>query len=121
MSSEIVDDPLLKQAWHDVDRDGAERLLLKQAIGTFLFRKDHFATDLQATLSRGLKKKVHCYTLSYLDGERIVRDKTVIYIDHQWMFYDDDPTLSTPKLHKLEHLLHSLRLGTLHPLFRRAA
>jgi hypothetical protein len=117
----MSDDPLLKQAWHGVDRDGAERLLLKQAVGTFLFRKDHFATTLQATLSKSFKKTVHCYTLSYLDSERIVRDKTVVYIDHQWAFYDDDPTLSTHKLQKLEHLLHSLRLSTLHPLSRHAA
>ncbi len=113
-------DSILKQAWHDVDRDGAERLLLKQTAGTFLFRRDHFAAALQEILRRGLKKSVQCYTLSYLDGEGIVRDKTVVLVNQKWTFYDDDPTLSGKHFHSIGELVQSMGADTKYPLLSRS-
>lgn len=98
----------IKQCWHDVDRDGAEQLLLQQKPGTYLFRKDHFATSLQEILRKDLKKRVLCYTLSYLDHEGIVRDKTVVLVNQKWLFYDDDPTLSGSHYRTLNELLHTV-------------
>lgn len=105
---EILQDQLIKQTWHSVSREEAESLLLKQPAWTFLFRKDHFALVLQEILRRGLKKTLRCYTLSYLDAEGIVRDKTVVFIDQKWMFYDDDPTLSSPSFLSLDGLIHDV-------------
>jgi hypothetical protein len=111
-----VHDPVFKQAWHAINREETERRLLSQQIGTFLFRKDHFALVLQEILRRALKKSIHCYTLSYLDDERIVRDKTVVLTDQQWTFYDDDPTLSGPSSASLRELICSVAK---HPLLSR--
>ncbi|MGH2613509.1 MAG: SH2 domain-containing protein, partial [Rhabdochlamydiaceae bacterium] len=110
------EDSILKQTWHDVDREGAERLLLKQQAGTFLFRKDHFAITLQEILRRGLKKTIQCYTLSYLDNEGIVRDKTIVFVNQKWTFYDDDPTLSGPTFRSVGELVRSMGSNTKYPL-----
>ncbi len=99
---------ILKEAWVDINRDEAEKLLLKQPIGTFLFRRDYFAKALQEILKRALKESIQCYTLTYLDFEKIVRDRTVVFVHHQWMFYDDDPTLSGPTWDSITDLLSSM-------------
>lgn len=115
------EDSILKQTWHDIDRDGAERLLLKQKKGTFLFRKDHYAITLQEILKRGHKKTVQCYTLSYLDDEGIVRDRTVVFANQKWTFYDDDPTLSGPSFPTVSLLVNSMGSLTKYPMFSRNA
>lgn len=107
---------ILKQTWHDIDREGAERLLLKQSAGTFLFRRDPFAMTLQEILKRGLKRTVQCYTLTYLDDEGIVRDRTVVFSNQKWTFYDDDPTLSGTQWKTVSELVRSMGTRTRYPL-----
>jgi hypothetical protein len=109
-------DSILKQTWHEIDREGAERLLLKQSAGTFLFRKDPYAITLQETLKRGLKRTVKCYTLSYLDQEGIVRDRTVVFTNQKWTFYDDDPSLSGIHWRTVGQLLQSMGAMAKYPL-----
>lgn len=106
----LPSDSIIKLTWHSMTREEAEPLLLKQLVGTYLFRKDSYTATLQEILRRGLKKSVQCYTLSYLDKERIVRDKTVVQVNNQWAFYDDDPSLSGPKLQSIEELIMRLDL-----------
>jgi hypothetical protein len=100
----------------DVSREGAEKLLGKEPIGTFFFRKDPYAVMLQEILKRALKESIHCFTLTYLDLERIVRDRTVVYIHHTWMFYDDDPTLSGSSWDSVQGLLKSVEAFARYPL-----
>jgi len=106
----------LGQMLWNVSREEAEKLLSKEAIGTFLFRKDHYALVLQDILRRGLKVSLQCFTLTYLDPERIVRDRTVVYVHHTWMFYDDDPSLSGPAWDSVQGLLRSVEAVVRYPL-----
>lgn len=110
------EDSVIRLSWHDVDREGAELLLLKQSAGTYLFRKDPFTVTLQEILRRGLKKTVKCYTLTYLDTEGIVRDRTIVFANQKWTFYDDDPTLSGASWGSVTELLQSMGAHTKHPL-----
>lgn len=110
------EDSIIRQTWHDVDREGAEQLLLRQSAGTYLFRKDPYTLTLQEILRRGLKKTVRCYTLTYLDAERIVRDRTVVFANQKWTFYDDDPTLSGASWNSVADLLLSMGTHTKYPL-----
>ncbi len=109
-------DSIIKLTWHSITRDEAEHLLLKQPVGTYLFRRDSYTATLQEILRRGLKTSVQCYTLSYLDGEGIVRDKTVVQVSNRWAFYDDDPSLSGPKSESPEALIRKNNLGLKIPL-----
>ena len=110
---------ILQEAWFSLNRDDAERLLLKEPIGTYLFRKDSFAQLLQEVLRRSLKKSVHCYTLSYLDSEGIVRDHTIVHFNQTWLFYDDDPTLSGPSWNSIDELLKTIRSDAKFPLLHK--
>jgi len=110
------EDSVIRQTWHDVDREGAERLLSKQPVGTYLFRKDAFTTTLQEILRRGHKKTILCYTLTYVDAEGIVRDRTVVFANQKWTFYDDDPTLSGLRFKSVADLLQSMGSQTRFPL-----
>ncbi len=110
------EDSIIRQTWHDVDREGAEHLLLRQSAGTYLFRKDPFTSTLQEILRRGLKKTVKCYTLTYLDTEGIVRDRTVVFANQKWTFYDDNPTLSGASWGSVAELLSSMGSHTKYPL-----
>lgn len=107
---------MLKEALYDISREEAEQILLQQPVGTFLFRRDPYAITLQEILKRGLKRSIHCYTLTYLDFERIVRDRTIIFCHHKWTFYDDDPTLSGPTWDSIKELLKSLGPAVKSPL-----
>lgn len=109
-------DSALKQTWHDVDREGAEKLLADEPSGTYLFRQDHFVRTLQDILRRGLKKTVKCFTLTYLDHDGSVKDRTVVFYDQKWTFYDDDPTLSGPTWPSLRDLLKAMGSHTKYPL-----
>lgn len=107
MASQLLN-PTLKKAWHVVNREEAEHLLLTAAVGSYLFRKDHFASCLEEILSTAKKQPLHCYTLTYLDHDHQVRDKTLVSWNHHWQFYDDDPSLTGRAFPSLEALLESL-------------
>lgn len=110
-----VDPPLIQagkdivhEAWHQLDRMGAEKILLMTSPGTYLFRKDEYAVILEQELMEALSLEVKCFTLSYLDEEGIVRDKTVILSQGKWSFYDDDPSLHEKTYPSIEKLLESV-------------
>ena len=105
---------LLKRAWRAVQREGAEKILSPTIPGTYLFRKDHFASCLEEILSGAKKASIQCYTLAYLDGERQIREKTVVHWGSRWLFYDDDPSLDESSFTSLEALLASL--GSFKPI-----
>jgi len=105
---EINDRNLLKDAWHAIGREEAELMLLNASKGTYLFRKDHFASVMEEIISGAKKMSVRCITLSYLDPEGQVRDRTIVNWKDHWLFYDDDPMLSGRYFTSLEQLLSSM-------------
>ncbi len=107
---------LLKKAWHAVDREEAERLLFTAPLGSYLFRKDHFASCLEEILVRAKKGRMNCYTLTYLGTDQQVREKTVVHWNDHWLFYDDDPSLMGRSFTSLEILLRSLGSALTKPL-----
>lgn len=107
---------ILHEAWHAITREEAESFLLSTNPGTYLFRKDRFAGCLEEILSAAKKIRIKCYTLTYLDTEKIVRDKTIVHYLGRWMFYDDDPTLSGDYYRSLDDLLMSVSAILKRPL-----
>jgi hypothetical protein len=105
---EIKGKSLIHEAWHAIERKDAELILLNTMPGTYLFRKDRFAGVMEEILSAAKKSRIFCLTLTYLDPEGQVRDKTIVTWKDHWLFYDDDPTLSGSYFHSLEDLLFSM-------------
>lgn len=99
---------LLHDAWFAISRDEAEKMLLKLSEGSYLFRKDPFAGCLEELVLGAKKEAVRCYTLTYLDHSRQVRDLTIVHWKDHWMFYDDDPTLSGDYFRSFDELLDSM-------------
>ena len=113
---EMINRDLLREAWHAVKREEAELMLLNTSPGTYLFRKDHFVAVMEEIISGAKKSRVRCFTLSYLDSEGQVREKTIVTWKDHWLFYDDDPTLSGLHYDSLEHLLSSMGTVLKRPL-----
>ncbi len=113
---EIVQRDLLQDAWHAVERQEAELMLLNTSPGTYLFRKDRFAGVMEEIISSAKKSRIRCFTLSYLDPTKQVREKTIVSWKNHWLFYDDDPTLSGNYFENLEHLLSSMGTALQRPL-----
>ncbi len=98
----------IEEAWHDLDREGAEQALNGQPIGTYLFRRDIFATLLEDTLKSRFGKSPYCITLTYLDEAGIVRDKTLVYKDKHFLVYNDDPQLLETRYTSVMDAIHSI-------------
>ena len=113
---EIMGRNLLQGAWHAVERQDAELMLLNTAPGTFLFRKDRFAGVMEEIISAAKKSSIRCYTLTFLDQTGQVRDRTIVTWKDHWLFYDDDPTLSGQSFSSLEELLSSMGTALKRPL-----
>ncbi len=113
---EIMGRDFIQEAWHAVEREDAEMMLLNTEPGTYLFRKDHFAAVMEEIISAAKRLRVRCLTLSYLDLEGQVREKTIVTWKDHWLFYDDDPTLSGRYFESLEHLLSSMGAVLKRPL-----
>lgn len=99
---------LIHSAWHSVDRNEAEALLLKMPPGTYLFRKDSFAGLLEDAINESRSQPISCITLTYREWEEQIAEKTLVYCDEQWMLYNDDPSLSGPRFSSIKELLASL-------------
>ena len=117
---EMIGRGLLHEGWHAIERNQAEQMLLNSPPGTYLFRKDPFARVMEEILSSAKQSRIRCFTLSYLDPERQVREKTIVTWRDHWLFYDDDPTLSGRYFESLEKLLASLGSSLKSPLSRVA-
>ena len=104
----MEDQLLLQKAWRKVKREEAEEILLSKPVGTYLFRKDHYASCLEEILAGAKQADLKCYTLAFLDTDYQVRERTVVSFKGKWLFYDDDPSLEEPSFISLEELLKSL-------------
>lgn len=86
---------LIKSNWHDVDREGAEKLLEGKMVGTYLFRKGEFAEILEKNLSDILPEPVFCFTITFNEWDDKISERIIVFKSHEWLFYDDDPNMKT--------------------------
>jgi hypothetical protein len=100
---------IIHEAWHQVDRIGAEMLLRDQIEGTFLFRKDSFACILEEQLKNHFQLHIKCVTLTFLEENGKVTDKTLVAKEGLWLIYDDDPNLVGPSYSSIHHLLEGIQ------------
>ncbi len=107
---------LIHDAWHNVNREEAEYLLKNQAPGTYLFRKDEFAQILEDTLNEESVEPVVCITLTYRDSDDRTCDRTLVYQNARWQFYNDDPDLCGARYDNVKDLLNSIRALLKEPL-----
>lgn len=99
---------LVHEAWHQVDRMGAEKILSAKECGTFIFRKDDYAVILEEQLKKHFKEPIKCLTITYVDELKKICDKTVVLYNRRWQFYNDDPSLSQISFDDVYTLLESL-------------
>lgn len=112
---------VMRVAWHNVSRIDAERLLAHQAAGTYLFRKDEYASLLEEQLSSRWREPIKCITLSYVESHAKVRDLTLVGKGGQWYLYDNDPSLEETAYSDLTTLLKSLHESLSEPLLLEEA
>lgn len=99
---------LVHEAWYQLDRIGAESFLKKHTTGAYFFRKDRYAALLEHELAEAHRKAIKCVTLTFLDPQQIVRDRTIVRYNERWLFYNDDPTLSGESFASIGDLLASM-------------
>lgn len=108
---------LVHDAWYNVDRLGAEKLLSGKQFGTYLFRKDEFAKDLEDSINEASASPVTCITLTYTDKDQKICEKTLVYKAGKWLFYDDDPTLTGSGYETVKELLDNKARMLQEPLY----
>ncbi len=99
---------LVHEAWHNIDRSHAEYILSNHPVGTYLFRKDEFAQILEDSLNESLSSPIVCITLTYRRLDKKIGEKTLVYKDNRWQFYNDDPTLVGPSYSSVKELLDTM-------------
>lgn len=108
---------LIHEAWHNIDRYYAEYLLNGMPIGSYLFRKDEFAQMLEDGLNEIFSTPVTCITLTYSDWDEKICEKTLVFHENRWCFYDDDPMCCGPRFENVQDLLATLGDALQRPLF----
>lgn len=97
---------IVHEAWHQVDRIGAEELLAGKSPGSFIFRKDEYASLLEEQFHASKSsERVICFTLTYREAHDHVVDRTIVCKNNRWFFYDDDPALQGPSYDSIYALL----------------
>ncbi len=100
---------LIHEAWHQVDREEAEKLLNDCPVGTYLFRKDEFAALLEAELNAQHEDHpIKCVTLTYSEWDSKISEKTLVFQDNQWKFFNDDLELHGSSYPSIESLLKTM-------------
>jgi hypothetical protein len=112
-----VDRNILIDAWHHVDRMGAEALLMDKPVGTYLFRRDHFSEILEQQLREQLKKPIKCFTLTFSQPNKKFCDITLVHLEGEWQYYDDDPSLKNRAFQELRDLLALWKDQLKYPLY----
>jgi len=107
---------LIHNAWHSCNRQEAEYLLRDMAPGTYLFRKDEYASLLEDSINESRAKPVTCLTLTFRDWGEKICDKTLIYCEEKWMFYNDDLKLRGTRYESVKELLSTLGERLIRPL-----
>ncbi len=106
---ELPTKDLIHEAWHSLQREECEKLLINHQPGTFLFRQDTFAAILESELSKEHNKTIKCITLSYVSGLHKISDLTIVKQDTRWIIYNNDPSLNSCPYPSARSLLESLR------------
>lgn len=112
---------IIHEAWHGVDRLGAESILLNNPEGSFIFRKDEFAGILETQLSEQLHTRVSAFTLSCLEKNHHFAEFTIVCKDHHFQIYDDNPELQGSSYSSIEALLADREVPLLNPILNEAA
>lgn len=112
-----VDRNILIDAWHSVDRMGAETLLKNKPVGTYLFRRDPFSEILEQQLIERHNKPIKCFTLTFSQPKKMISDITLIHYDGKWQSYDDDPSLKRQAFQDLQDLLAKWKDKLKYPLY----
>jgi len=112
-----ADRNILIDAWHPVDRMGAEVLLMENPIGTYLFRRDTFSEILEQQLCKQHKKPIKCFTLTFSQPNKKVSDITLVHYKGAWQCYDDDPSLQQKSFQELKDLLALWKDQLKYPLY----
>jgi len=107
---------IIHEAWYNLDKEHAETLLSSYPPGTFLFRKDAFASILEEQLSLTHEEKIVCITLSFVTDSQQVSDKTLVKRLQGWMVYNDNPELNGCCYPSIYSVLDSLRSFIYSPL-----
>lgn len=108
--------PIVHEAWLNLDREGAEEALQEKSCGTYLFRKDDAIEVLEQELNEQFGGEIHCLTLTYIDPEGKVCDKTVVHKNEVFLIYDDDPLLKERSYRTIEEVIQSLDTKLHNPL-----
>jgi len=109
----------IHEAWHLVDRIGAEKLLENKALGSFIFRKDLYAEMLENQLKLNLDEKISCLTLSYLAEVDKVEDRTLVHKNNRWYFYDDNTHVSGPSFESIPAVIKSMGSKLTFPIVKK--
>lgn len=107
---------IVHEAWHQANRVQAEELLKDQAPGTFLFRKDEYASVLEDQLQGQLQETIKCITLTFLDEDGKILDKTLVAKNGKWVIYEDDPNLPGPSYPNVYAILEKISPALKAPL-----
>lgn len=108
MPGPLSGEDLLNAAWYDISRLGAEDLLLSKPVGTYLFRQDDYTKILEKKLRVEKQHAMRCVTLTFLEPNEKITEKTLVQDGDRWSIYDDDPTLEERAYPSLDALLESL-------------
>jgi hypothetical protein len=109
---------IINRLWHPCDRYEAEESLLTQPIGSYLFRKDRFASMLEEKLSLSHREEISLWTISVLSGEKQCSDYTVVLKQGKWQVYNDDVYLTQPMFDSLGLLLGHYKHLLRYPLYK---
>ena len=113
---EKIKSEFILAAWHNVDRLGAEELLVSKKIGTYLFRKSYFAQILESVLNTTLSSPAQCLTLTYRASDEKIGETTLVFHNDQWLIFDDDLMLLGKRFGTIQELLNQLGPGVWFPL-----
>ncbi|MDN3506330.1 MAG: SH2 domain-containing protein [Simkaniaceae bacterium] len=105
------------EAWHNVDRSEAEFLLKRAKPGTYLFRKDEFAKNLEDRFNEEVTDPITCITLCFRDFDDKICEKTLVFRDEKWQFYNDDIALKQESFDTVKELLATMQDRLSDPLF----
>jgi hypothetical protein len=105
VGASLEDRNVLIDAWHHVDRLGAETLLFNHPVGTYLFRKDPFSAILEQQLCSEHGCEIKCITLTFSQDGQKISDLTLVHDQRGWQCYNDDPSLCNLSYRELADLL----------------
>lgn len=109
---------LIHDAWHQLSRLEAETILNDYPVGTYLFRKDEFAALMEAELNaQHQDHHIKCVTLTYIEWDGKISEKTLVLKEQRWHFYDDNLDVRGYAYPSIESLLKTMDHILREPLF----